>query len=152
VLGDGPLRADLERSCRDRGLAGRVRFLGRVPNDQVYPAVAAAHFLVSTSCGEPYGRNVAEAMAVGTPCACHRSGGPADLIRHRANGLLADELTPPAFADVIEAAVRTPGEWRRLAEAATETASGWARRVVLDGLEAELTALAEEPAAARRAR
>ncbi len=44
--------------------------------------------LVSTSEGEPYGRNVAEAMSVGTPVIAHASGGPADLIRSGEDGIL----------------------------------------------------------------
>ena len=80
VLGDGPERASLEAYSAAHSLQNVLCFRGKVPNAAVYEHLLEADFLVSTSLGEPYGRGIAEAMSVGTPAVCHRSGGPADFI------------------------------------------------------------------------
>ncbi len=91
-----------------------VCFRGKVPNSEVYGYVREADFLVSTSLGEPYGRGIAEAMSVGTPAVCHRSGGPADFIDDGEDGLLVDELTAAAYAGRIGRRLAEPGAWGRL--------------------------------------
>ena len=49
--------------------------------------------------GEPYGHSIVEAMSIGTPCICHDSGGPAEIIENEVDGLLVKELTAKAFAE-----------------------------------------------------
>ena len=114
VLGDGPERPALEAYCAAQGLGSAVCFRGKVPNSDVYGFLAEADFLVSASRGEPYGRSIAEAMSVGTPCLCHRSGGPADFIENGQDGLLADELTASAYADRLVPVLSDPAAWAAL--------------------------------------
>jgi glycosyltransferase involved in cell wall biosynthesis len=138
VLGDGPERGALEAYCAEVGMKLAVCFAGKVPNPEVYQRLREAHFLVSTSLGEPYGRGIAEAMAVGTPAVCHRSGGPADFITDGVDGLLVDELTGTAYADRIAQALSDPAAWPALSAAARRKAQDWRGEVVLDRLEAML--------------
>lgn len=145
IAGDGPLRGHLEARIEQLGLGSAVRMLGRIPNRQVFDLVARAHFMVSASLGEPYGRNIAEAMSVGTPCVCHRSGGPADFILDQRNGLLVPDLAAALYAEQIAAVWQTPGRWSQLSRGATETAAAWRARPVLDHLEAQLLHLAHGP-------
>jgi glycosyltransferase involved in cell wall biosynthesis len=127
-----------------------VTFRGRVSNSEVYAHVRGAHFLLSTSYGEPYGRSIAEAMSVGTPCICHRSGGPRDYIRSGQNGLLVEELTATAYRRGLMAALGNPDTWPRLSENALKTAADWRSDVILDRLEDYLER-AVNPAASRSA-
>jgi glycosyltransferase involved in cell wall biosynthesis len=143
VLGDGPERASLETFCRQAGMELAVCFRGKVPNTEVYAALADADFLLSASNGEPYGRGIAEAMSVGTPAICHRSGGPADFIDDGKDGLLADALTAEAYAARLEAALSQPDAWNRLSAAALRKAQQWRTGIVLDMLEAQLQQMAE---------
>ena len=144
VIGDGPNRAALEARCRSDWIGGAVRFVGRVPNPEVYRLVGGADFLVSTSLGEPYGRNIAEAMSVGTVPACHRSGGPADFITPGVDGLLIDRLDPAAYADAIASVCADPESWHRLSNGAQSSASDWTSGRVLDRLEVMLAEVIDD--------
>ena len=149
LLGDGPEREPLESYCAQVGMKNAVGFLGKVPNSEVYQRLAEADYLVSASHGEPYGRGIAEAMSVGTPAVCHRSGGPADFIEDGGDGLLVSELTAAAYAERIEQALADPGAWKRLSQNAQRKAEKWRSEVVLDHLEAALLSTVQRAATAK---
>ena len=138
LLGDGSARPALETYCAAQGLKNAVCFRGKVPNSAVYEALSEADFLVSTSVGEPYGRGIAEAMSVGTPAICHRSGGPADFIGDGHDGLLVDELTADAYAVRLQATLSAPSSWNWLSASAGSKAQQWRTEAVLDILESAL--------------
>ena len=149
LLGDGPERPALEAWCAANALQDAVCFGGKVPNSAVYHAVRDADYLVSASHGEPYGRGIAEAMSVGTPAVCHRSGGPADFIRDGVNGLLVSKLTAAAYAGRIAALLARPGGWAALSAGALQTAAQWRSAVVLDTLEEALVRISSDGAGGR---
>lgn len=65
IVGDGPLREDLEQSTRELGLGQVIRFAGRQVD--VRPYLAAADFAVLTSKSEGSSNSVLEYMAMGLP-------------------------------------------------------------------------------------
>jgi glycosyltransferase involved in cell wall biosynthesis len=141
LIGDGAEWAVVQELIAARGLGDHVRMLGKIPNAEVFGHLRASHLLVSTSIGEPYGRGIAEAMAIGTPTACHRSGGPAEFITNGADGLLISELTAAAYADEICPVAADPIRWDALAAGAARTAADWRSEVVLGTLEQALYGL-----------
>ena len=69
IIGDGPLRADLERLIADLGIAGKVVLVGEVQNEHVIPYYHAAEIfaLASIARSEAFGIVQIEAMASGLP-------------------------------------------------------------------------------------
>jgi rhamnosyl/mannosyltransferase len=69
IVGSGPLHERLERRARQAGLAGRVHFAGRVPDDELAAFYHAAQVVVLPSVAptEAFGIVQLEAMACGTP-------------------------------------------------------------------------------------
>jgi len=67
LVGEGELRASLEATCRELGIAGNVRFLGRIPNDEVWKYYTAADVFVLASDVESWGTVMLESIACGTP-------------------------------------------------------------------------------------
>ena len=65
VVGDGPLRKELEQQSEKLGLTGMVKFLGR--QEDVRPYLTAADFGVLTSRSEGSSNSVLEYMAMGLP-------------------------------------------------------------------------------------
>ncbi|MGO8674093.1 MAG: glycosyltransferase family 4 protein [Capsulimonadaceae bacterium] len=138
ILGDGPDRLQIEEFCRAEALTQQIRIIGKVPNADVFRYMRQSDILVSTSNGEPYGRNIVEAMVMGTIPICHRSGGPAEIVRDGVNGLLIDELDPDAYATGISTLARDAARMRALSTAASEKVKEWSSRLIIDRLESVL--------------
>lgn len=65
LVGDGPLREELENLVNSLGLSENVKFVGRQPD--VRPFLAAADFGVLTSLSEGSSNSILEYMAMGLP-------------------------------------------------------------------------------------
>jgi glycosyltransferase involved in cell wall biosynthesis len=69
IVGDGPLRSELEAQARDLGVSGRVRFLGAVDDTELEALYRACDLFVlpSVTRQEAFGVVQLEAMAAGKP-------------------------------------------------------------------------------------
>lgn len=102
VVGDGPLRADLEQVAREAGLGGRVIFVGHVSTAETQAWLAVASVTVLASLTEPFGAVVAEGLAHGAACLCSTAAGAAVLIDEPARGA----TFPPGDSTALAAALR----------------------------------------------
>lgn len=93
IVGDGPLRPELEREIDKFHLHNRVRLLGQLPRAEIPSVLRDSHALVVASRHETFGVAVIEALAAGRPVVATRSGGPESII-DESNGLLVDGTTP----------------------------------------------------------
>jgi glycosyltransferase involved in cell wall biosynthesis len=88
IIGDGPLRAELERETRNSGLRS-VDLAGRKPPEECLHAIKQASFLVMPSeWPETFGLVIVEAFACGRPVIASNLGAMAELIEHGRTGLL----------------------------------------------------------------
>jgi len=79
ILGDGPERRAIETRAEALGIRGRVHLLGFAVNP--FPVIARADIFVSTSNVEGFPNALAEAMALGVPCAATNCrSGPAEIL------------------------------------------------------------------------
>ncbi len=88
ITGDGEprYRAELAELVQQRGLAGRVLFLGTV--DDMPAFYRACDVICVPSRSEPFGRAAVEAMAAGTPVVATAVGGLAETIQPGVTGAL----------------------------------------------------------------
>jgi len=143
LLGDGAERSKIEAYSVSEKLEDCIYLQGKVPNHEVYNYLHSAHLLISISFGEPYGRSIVEAMSMGTPCICHESGGPGEIIENEVDGLLVKELTAKSFADAIARIYSNPQIWQYLSENAIAKAKTWRSEVILSRLENSLLELCQ---------
>jgi glycosyltransferase involved in cell wall biosynthesis len=96
LVGDGPLRAELEAHAERLGLADRVRFHGDLTEHAVAAMLVRADMFVLPSVveksGDTEGIPVAlmEAMAAGLPVIGSRLAGVPELVTHGETGLLTE--------------------------------------------------------------
>ena len=110
VLGDGPLRAELE------GRDG-ITLLGRVDHDAVAAHIAAADAVVLPSLEEPLGQALLEAMASERSVVATNVGGPPDFVTPEA-GALVDPLSVDSIREGLEHVTRLPTPNPKAREAA----------------------------------
>jgi len=88
LVGDGPLRSELEDQARELGIAGIVRFTGAIEQEDVRNEYEKADVFVLPSFWEGIPVVLLEAMAVGVPVVATRITGIPELITDGENGLL----------------------------------------------------------------
>ncbi|HMJ78681.1 MAG TPA: glycosyltransferase [Iamia sp.] len=117
IVGDGPLRGELEALAATVVGPGRVRFLGARPDVPVL--LQRASVAVSTSRREGLSLAALETLAAGTPLVAPDVGGMRRLLRSGA-GVLVDDTEPATVAAALVAVLRAPDEGRAMGEVGRE--------------------------------
>ena len=112
VVGDGPLRPDLEHRVATLGLAGRVTFTGYRSEVSGFLPGLDVLAVPSRSDGSPL--VVCEAMAAGVPVVASRVGGLPDLVEDGCSGLLVRPGEAEDLARALVALLLDPEAARRL--------------------------------------
>jgi glycosyltransferase involved in cell wall biosynthesis len=115
LVGDGPLRLDLEARVRGLGIEGRVRFLG-VRSD-VPDVLRAADVFALTSLSEAASLTLLEAMASGLPVVVTAVGGNPEIVRDGREGFLVPRGDVAAIAAALLRLLSDPEAQRRMGEA-----------------------------------
>src|SRR5262249_60620041 len=100
LIGQGPLREQLERQVSQLGLAETVRFLGSKPHADLPPWYRAADLVVLPSRSEGVPNVLLEAAACGTPFVASRVGGIPEIAH-----LGLSQLVPSGDVDALAGAI-----------------------------------------------
>ena len=98
LVGDGPLRADLEHRADELGVRNRTHFTGRVLPGQVAECIQAMDVVVHTSLREGIARVLPQAGAVGKPVVTFALDGAPEVIQDGVTGFLVPPLDTGALA------------------------------------------------------
>lgn len=103
LVGEGPLRADLEEYVRENNLTEKVIFTGFQSGENLKKYIAKAKGVVLPSqwyenC--PY--TVLEAMAMGKPVIVSDCGGMAELVNHGENGFVCRAFNDKSLQECLE--------------------------------------------------
>jgi glycosyltransferase involved in cell wall biosynthesis len=124
VIGDGERREPLERLAAQLGVAGRVRFLGQLPNDEAVAQMALCDLFVMPGVEEPFGVAFVEAMAAGLPAIGGRGeGGPEDIAAAGEGMVLVAPGDVDELAGVLKRLTADRHRLRALGAAARATAA-----------------------------
>jgi sugar transferase (PEP-CTERM/EpsH1 system associated) len=99
VVGDGPLRAELETEAACLGIAPRVTFLGL--RHDIPELLSLLEVFVLSSQSEGMSITILEAMAARRPVVATDVGGTSWLVHHEKNGLLVPSRAPNCLAQAI---------------------------------------------------
>jgi glycosyltransferase involved in cell wall biosynthesis len=107
-VGDGEDRRALMRELMASGVEGSVRITGFVPPGVVASYLNAADLVAVGSITEGWSLAMLEALACGKRLVSTKVSGAEAMVRPGVNGALAEQRSPEAFAEAMEAAWRLP--------------------------------------------
>ncbi len=113
ALGEGPYRPTLETLAADLGLAGRVRFSGRVTDQEMHAWYELSTCFVHPTLYEGSSLVTLEAMAHRRAVVASAAGGIPDKVRPGENGWLVPPGDPSALAGAISGALANPARLAR---------------------------------------
>ncbi|MEZ4384521.1 MAG: bacillithiol biosynthesis BshC [Nannocystaceae bacterium] len=123
ILGDGPMRGEIEAEAAARGVAGSLRVDGSVAPEVLAAHLCASDVALMPSESESFGLAALEAMACGTPVVGSRCGGLVEVFTavDRGHGRLGELLAPIGDVDGMVAVIRrlheraSAARWEHLA-------------------------------------
>lgn len=121
VVGDGDQRKSLEKLAQDLGIADRVRFTGRVSDQQLRAHLTEASVFVIASIAELQSIATMEAMASGLPIVAANAMALPHLVQEGENGHLFQAGNDRELAEHVEAVLGlAPEQYRRMQQASLE--------------------------------
>ena len=120
IIGDGPLRHELENLAFSLGIADSVKFLGTQPNPVVMQWMHSARIFclpsVTAHSGDAEGLPTShqEAGAAGIPIVATWHSGNPELISDGVNGYLVPEKDPAALAERLVQLLKDPERCRSM--------------------------------------
>jgi glycosyltransferase involved in cell wall biosynthesis len=88
IVGDGPLKSDLERLVKELHVEKVTEFIGRVPHSEVPQQLRGFDVYAAFSRSESFGVAVLEASACGVPVVVSDVGGLPEVVLHDETGYL----------------------------------------------------------------
>ena len=96
LIGDGPLKHEIENQIQKLGISDLVELPGYLPQKRIIDELHNSHFLVLPSDIETFGMVLVEAQACGLPVVATDCGGPKDIITAE-SGIL---VTPGSVSEL----------------------------------------------------
>ncbi len=146
MVGDGPLRAEVEALVAASGLSDHLVLTGL--RRDVPELMAAFDVFALTSLWEGLPRVLPQAMATGLPIVATAIDGNTEAVTSGENGLLVPPEDPSALAGAILELLRDPSRMARMGQAGRARAGEFGARKMVDEiaeLYARLLALKDHP-------
>ncbi len=132
IIGDGPLRTDLEMRVKSYGLKDRVMFAG--DRDDVPLLLNAVDVATLSSLSEGTSLTLLEAMSSGLPVVATAVGGNKTIINDGENGFLVDINDVNSYADKLEKLVKYPQLRAEIGgKARSDIIARWSLKRMVDG-------------------
>jgi N-acetyl-alpha-D-glucosaminyl L-malate synthase BshA len=133
LVGDGPERNRIEQLCRDMGIFGNVKFLGKITAPEQILSLADVFLLPSET--ESFGLAALEAMASSVPVISTNTGGLPEVNKNGVSGFTAHVGDVDEMASKALLLLKNPEMLRTFKEQARKAASAFDISVVLPAYE-----------------
>lgn len=126
MIGDGPLRKEMEEIVRNLAITDKVLFPGLIQYINLPEWYISSNVLVFSSEHEPYGLPVNEAMLCGIPViVSDRIGARLDLVEENITGWTYPVGDINALAGYMEYAISHPAQIKQMGKAAQAKMNNW---------------------------
>ncbi|GEM62222.1 glycosyl transferase family 1 [Sphingobacterium faecium NBRC 15299] len=102
---------DLQEQIEQAGLAHKITFVDH--QEHIAPMINSLDIIVHTALGEPLGRVILEAMALGKPVVSYSTGGIKEIITHGTDGFLVAEQDVEGIAHAVIELLRNEERYRQ---------------------------------------
>lgn len=123
IIGDGPLRRDLEKLIADLHMEGTVELCGEKDQREIIGTLRNSHILLAASVTAEDGgedgpvNTLKEAMATGLPVIATQHGGIPELVDDQQSGFLVPERSSDAIAGKLRYLIDHPEAWPQMGRA-----------------------------------
>lgn len=127
IIGEGPLREDLENQIHQLNLTQVVELCGALPHEKVIEMYSQATIFVlpavTSSDGDRDGipNVILEALAMQLPVVSTLHSGIPEVIKHGVNGLLVEAKDVPSLAAALISLIKQPAMRKSLGQAGRDT-------------------------------
>ncbi|MCW8886632.1 MAG: glycosyltransferase family 4 protein [Motiliproteus sp.] len=108
VAGSGDLMNELQEQARSLGIAGSVKFTGRLSREQIAALYKKASLLLNPSRVDNSPNSLIEAMGCGVPIVSTMAGGIPQLVTHNTHAYLVEEYCSDALAHAAVEVLSSP--------------------------------------------
>lgn len=120
IIGEGPIRSDLENLVDNLGLKNYVKFLGQLSYGKVMEYMSICEIFTLPSWQETFGLVYIEAMAHGKPVIGCKGQGVDGIIEHRKTGLLANPKDVASLGNELDFLLSHPIEANEIGKQARD--------------------------------
>ncbi|HEY9888180.1 MAG TPA: glycosyltransferase [Candidatus Obscuribacterales bacterium] len=123
IVGEGPLRAPLQRLIDELELGPWVKLLGQMAQDELIEVLDSAHIFLAPCITAESGdqdapvNTLKEAMAMGLPVVSTYHGGIPELVKDGESGFLVAERDVEGLVGAIAALIDHPEQWPAMGRA-----------------------------------
>ncbi len=121
VVGEGPLRLELERLAEELGVRRAVRFLGYIDDTELERVYGGAHVMVLPSTGEGFGIVFLEAWKHGLPVVAGNRDASAEVVTDGVTGRCVDPESVGCIAEALLGLLRDPESAGRMGQQGYQT-------------------------------
>jgi glycosyltransferase involved in cell wall biosynthesis len=117
IVGDGEEKVRLHRLAAE-DLPGKVRFLGKVPRNEMYRIYSACDIFAFPGIRESLGMVFLEAQSCGLPVVAFANGGIPEVVKDRTTGFLVPPFALDPFVQAIESLLANENLRHKMGQAA----------------------------------
>lgn len=135
LIGDGPLRGEVEDSIAKAGLSGKARLHGWLPAERVREMFKQSHILFMPSLSEGLSLVTIEALRDALAIVGSRIPGIDDVVVDGENGILCDPRKPETYAQALAELIEDPKRLESMRRAALVRAPFYDAERMIDAYE-----------------
>jgi colanic acid/amylovoran biosynthesis glycosyltransferase len=125
IIGDGPLRGELELLTQELGGTGTIQFLGAMTSPEVFKWLNESDVFLLPSLMEQAGYVLLEAQSCGLPVIATRVGGVSEMVREGKSAILISAQDSDAIAYALRALIDRSDCWAEMGKEGRAHVEAW---------------------------